>query len=108
MSLLGRNLESLLRKCGGFFTVNTILRVAIQVLTRIESLHAQRFIHRDIKPDNFVLGLGSSVNVVHLIDFGLSKYYQNSKGEHIPPNKKAGLIGTARYASVNAHNERRS
>jgi casein kinase I family protein HRR25 len=36
----------------------------------------------------------------------LSKYliiYKNSKGEHIQYIKKAGLIGTARYASISAH-----
>lgn len=40
-----------------------------------------------------------------MIDFGLSKYYLNSKGEHLKHGRKKGLIGTARYASINAHNE---
>lgn len=39
----------------------------------------------------------------YLADFGLSKYYQNEKAEHIPQMKKKGLIGTARYASIAAH-----
>jgi len=38
-----------------------------------------------------------------LIDFGLAKYYIDSEGNHIPFFEKKGLIGTARYASVNCH-----
>lgn len=75
------------------------------MLARIETLHSLRLIHRDIKPDNFVLGTGNQNQIIHLIDFGLSKYYLNSKGDHIKQVRKKGLIGTARYASINAHNE---
>ena len=56
-------------------SVSTTLRVAIQIMTRLETLHNSRFIHRDIKPDNFVIGLQNQSSIVHLIDFGLSKYY---------------------------------
>ncbi|CAK67907.1 unnamed protein product (macronuclear) [Paramecium tetraurelia] len=105
MNVLGPNLEITSKKCGGSFTLVTMLRLAIQMLSRIETLHSMRLIHRDIKPDNFVLGLGQQQNILHLIDFGLSKFYVNSKGEHIKQVRKKGLIGTARYASINAHNE---
>ncbi|CAD8202774.1 unnamed protein product [Paramecium pentaurelia] len=105
MNMLGPNLEITSKKCGGSFSIVTMLRLAIQMLSRIETLHSMRLIHRDIKPDNFVLGFGQQQNIVHLIDFGLSKFYLNSKGEHIKQVRKKGLIGTARYASINAHNE---
>ncbi|CAD8194081.1 unnamed protein product [Paramecium octaurelia] len=105
MNILGPNLENTSKKCGGSFSLVTMLRLAIQMLSRIETLHSMRLIHRDIKPDNFVLGLGQQQNLLHLIDFGLSKFYVNSKGEHIKQLRKKGLIGTARYASINAHNE---
>lgn len=75
MTCLGKNMESMARKCGGVLSMGTVLKVGIQVLNRIESFHQTRFIHRDIKPDNFVLGTGNQVSVVHLIDFGLSKYF---------------------------------
>ncbi|CAD8149746.1 unnamed protein product [Paramecium pentaurelia] len=68
-------------------------------------MHENRFLHRDIKPDNFVIDSGPNPKMLYLIDFGLSKHYINSKGEHIPYVKKAGLIGTARYASISAHEE---
>jgi serine/threonine protein kinase len=60
-----------------------------------------RFIHRDIKPENFVIG-NTDFTIIHIIDFGLSKFYQDDEGKHIPFIEKKGVIGTARYASINA------
>lgn len=36
-------------------------------------MHAKNYIHRDIKPDNLMMGLGDTSNIVHMIDFGLSR-----------------------------------
>ena len=66
-------------------------------------MHKKNLIHRDIKPENYVIGYGANFTTVYLIDFGLAKYYIDSNGSHIPFVEKKGMIGTARYASVNAH-----
>lgn len=43
-------------------------------------------------------------HVVHVIDFGLAKKYQNvHSGRHIPYMEDRGFAGTARYASINTH-----
>lgn len=74
------------------------------MITRIEYLQNNNFIHRDMKPDNFLMGVGTKKTVVYLIDFGLSKRYRDPKtGEHIPYKDNKSLTGTARYASVNTH-----
>ena len=80
--------------------------LADQILQRIEFLHTNHFLHRDIKPDNFLMGLASkkAAHIVYIIDFGLSKRYREPKtGEHIPYKDNKELTGTARYASVNTH-----
>ena len=77
--------------------------IGIQMLSRIEHLHQRNVIHRDIKPDNFVLGNERKSYKVYLIDFGLAKKFIAKNGEHIPYKDNKNLTGTARYASLNTH-----
>eukprot|EP00928_Gymnodinium_smaydae_P059867 TRINITY_DN4332_c0_g2_i2.p1 TRINITY_DN4332_c0_g2~~TRINITY_DN4332_c0_g2_i2.p1 ORF type:complete len:334 (+),score=52.43 TRINITY_DN4332_c0_g2_i2:49-1050(+) len=104
IDLLGPSLADLFAYCNRRFNVKTVLMLADQMLSRIEYVHAKNLVHRDIKPDNFVIGLGVKANQVHMIDFGLSKMYRDPKTlEHVPFTGKHGFTGTARYASVNSH-----
>lgn len=104
MELLGPNLEELFQFAGQQFSLKTVLLIADQLISRIESLHSKNLIHRDIKPENFLTGLGKKVSVIHIIDFGLAKQYRNPKThKHIPFVESKNLIGTSRYASLNNH-----
>jgi serine/threonine protein kinase len=49
------------------------------------------------------MGRGEDFNTVYIVDFGISKYYRDSKGKHIPEKDKKSFIGTTRYASISAH-----
>ena len=71
---------------------------------RIEYVHNKNFIHRDIKPDNFLMGIGRHCNKLFLIDYGLAKKFRDNRTrQHIPYREDKNLTGTARYASINAH-----
>jgi casein kinase 1 len=101
---LGHSLEHLFKYCNHKFSLKTVLLLADQMLTRLETLHDNRVIHRDLKPDNFVFGLGKHCNELYLIDFGLSKCYVHPDTHvHIPFQTGKSLIGTPRYASINNH-----
>lgn len=102
MELLGPSLDSLFTKCNKKFSLETVLLLAINIITLLEKLHKVGFIHRDIKPNNFLIGHAQNYDKIYLTDFGLSKQYiKNNK--HIEYNTKRNLIGTLRYASINMH-----
>ncbi|XVF35454.1 hypothetical protein REPUB_Repub18cG0147500 [Reevesia pubescens] len=104
LDLLGPSLEDLFVYCGRKFSLKTVLMLADQMITRIEFMHAKGFLHRDIKPDNFLMGLGRKANQVYIIDFGLAKRYRDpNTNRHIPYRENKNLTGTARYASCNTH-----
>ena len=105
MQLLGKSLEQIFEQIlhKEKMSLHCICNIALQIIDILEQFHNKNYIHRDIKPSNFLFGNNSSNNKIYLIDFGLAKKYRednNSKHYEMMQGKK--LIGTARFASVNA------
>ncbi|XP_051825258.1 casein kinase I-like [Antechinus flavipes] len=118
MDLLGPSLEDLFNFCSRKFTLKTVLMLADQMITRIEYVHTKSFIHRDIKPDNFLMGIArprntrggysggkrkrggaavanrsqdpsfSGLNQLYLIDFGLAKRYRDNRTKQHIPYRE--------------------
>ena len=104
MDCLGPSIEDYFNLCQRQFSLKTVLMIADQIILRVEYLHSRGFIHRDLKPDNFLFGTGSRAHYIYLVDLGLSKRFKDSKTEqHIPFKSDKSLTGTARYASMWTH-----
>jgi len=104
MDLLGQSLEDLFQYCGRRFSVKTVCMLGLQMVDRLEQLHCSDYIHRDMKPDNFLMGRGAVQSILHIIDFGLAKKYRDGATKaHMAYRDHKSLTGTARYASLNTH-----
>ena len=104
MELLGENLQKLLMNSPHKkFSLKTTLMLAIQILSRIKTLHENNYIHRDIKPENFTIGLKKYKNTIYMIDYGLTRKFCDSHKNHIPYKEGKHLTGTALYASIYTH-----
>lgn len=103
IELLGPSFEDMFAYCGRKLSLKTVLLLADQLLSRIETMHKKGFIHRDLKPENILMGLEEHASTVFLIDYGLAKKWKMPNGEHIPIREGKSLTGTARYASAATH-----
>lgn len=116
MELLGPSLEDLKSyvnnsECTPDLTLSTMARVGSQLVDRLACMHSHGILHRDIKPENMAMGYGENSRTVYLLDFGLSKSWQDSALRHIknnshisstlPSNRR--VVGTLRFSSANLH-----
>jgi serine/threonine protein kinase len=72
------------------------------MLKILRFIHEKGFIHRDVKPDNFVLSHDSTD--IYIIDFGLCKRYIDNEDRHIKMRTQRDLVGTPNFVSINVHN----
>jgi serine/threonine protein kinase len=100
--LLGSSLEALLKQYNRF-SLQTVVACGLQMLERLQAIHSRDYLHRDIKPDNILVG-NSNPEVFYAVDFGIAKRFRDPVAkQHIPYKESKALTGTARYASVNSH-----
>ena len=102
MEFLQASLDKLHVKCDKVFSLKTTLMIGIQIFDLLKKLHDANYIHRDIKPDNFLLGNDDKTRIF-IIDFGLTKKFKNGNNVHVKWVDGKSLVGTARYASINCH-----
>ena len=100
-SLLDKSLHTIFLKTKTLCSIEDLCLIGLQLLDRLEWIHSKNIIYRDVKPENFLIGINDP-NVIYVVDFGLCKKYRSSKtGKHILPKLTGKFNGTLRYASSN-------
>ena len=102
--LLGKSLIQIFNeKSQKKFNIKDICLIALQSIDRLEYIHSKFLVHRDIKPDNFVIGRNNP-NVIYLIDFEYSHKYKSSRtGKHIRFKTLKYAYGSLGYLSINGN-----
>ena len=99
--LLGKSIDKLFHEKKRKFSMKDCCMIGIQILDRLEFIHSKYIIHRDIKADNFLIGLKNN-KIIYIIDFGLAKQYRSRKtGKHVKYTINKKWSGTSRFASAN-------
>lgn len=104
MQKLHSTVEDLVLARGGRLSALEGACVARQMVRVVEAVHQRGIVHRDLKPENFMFESADGDATLHLIDFGLSKCFVDSRTQmHIPFRSDKSLTGTPRYASLGNH-----
>lgn len=98
MSYYSNSLQDYFDKKGPV-PANTLGSLMIKCINILDNIHRYYVLHRDIKPQNFMIRDGE----LYIIDFGLSTYYVDGDGEHIEKSDKENIIGSPRYISFHNH-----
>lgn len=76
-------------------------RIACQLVQRLKELHQKSFVHRDLKPDNILLGNQKQPHTIFLVDFGLAGTFK----KNVKHARKifTGEIGTIKFCPISSH-----
>lgn len=116
IDLLGKSLQTISSEYKKSVPVGIVGMYAKQMVQIIWAVHQRGFVHRDIKPPNFMIGIKKNESdenenktensdKLFLIDFGMSRTYIDDKTNAHRCNKirTTGIIGTPRYVSIHVH-----
>jgi casein kinase 1 len=100
MSFYDRSLYDFLLERRDSLEPKTYAAVMCGCIKIVESIHKNYIVHRDIKPQNFML----RGRELFIIDFGLSTFYIDENREHITDLGSQEITGNLRFLSVHIHN----
>ena len=103
---LGANLGVIMSKLPNKkYSMKSTLMIMSQCIERLKEIHEKGIIHRDMKPENLVIGYKGKEKNIYLIDFGLSRLISTDKKSQNASiiKKEKIVVGTVRYISMNAH-----
>jgi non-specific serine/threonine protein kinase len=79
---------------GSRLPMDSIIVYAVQVASALQYAHDKGFVHRDVKPENMLLGTHSNVL---LSDFGISVFASRTEPQYNTNQIVQSVAGTSRY-----------
>ncbi|VDM51972.1 unnamed protein product [Angiostrongylus costaricensis] len=107
MGLVGPSLEDIRKKdLVRNYTKSTAMQCCIQTMIALRDLHGIGYLHRDIKPQNYAIGLGPKESTIYMLDFGIARKFTEENTRKIKvPRIKVHFLGTLRFASRACHKQ---
>jgi serine/threonine protein kinase len=102
MDLLGKTINDVVLNNDNI-NIWSVCYFGIQMIERVRTIHNNSLIHRDIKPDNFLLGINDNYNILNMIDFGFTIPYIDENNQHIKQTTNSNVLGTPNYISIHNH-----
>lgn len=93
LELLGLSIYAAMQIRGSPQPLDLVLRATYDIAKVLQWLHKKGYVHRDIKPDNILLGRGANTDRAYLIDYAEARKYKR-------PNT-AGQVGSPYFVSLN-------
>ena len=88
------------------YNLRHLAHITLLQLSCLESIHSWNYIHQDVKPTNFMTGIGELHSQTFLIDFGLAQLFHNpSTHWHVLLISGLKTVGTIAFTSINSHLE---
>ncbi|VDN03082.1 unnamed protein product [Thelazia callipaeda] len=105
MDLFGKNIRELKKGTkNDCFSITTSLWIMKKMITALKYLHRLGWIHRDVKPANFCVGLQlQGKQELFLVDFGMARHFISRNGVMKMRRESSSFHGTVRYASLTTH-----
>jgi serine/threonine protein kinase len=100
MQYLGPSVGKIIKRIKKM-NVSSMKRIAVQLIAQLREIHRLSYVHRDIKPDNILLGNKYDAHSVYLIDFGLTSRYRREMSKQ--KKQFYGIIGTVKYCPITSH-----
>lgn len=98
---LGGDLSSVRQLCGSKMSLGDALRIGIQLVKRLRTLHATGYVHGTLHPGNVMFGQMGTLEdkTVFLIDFGDASPFLLRNGMHVGESNVPHVVGTLDFGS---------
>ncbi|MBE6900196.1 MAG: serine/threonine protein kinase [Ruminococcaceae bacterium] len=90
----GQTLKDYVKQNGNKLPMSTVLKLLEPVMDALEQVHAHNLIHRDISPDNIMVGPDGRVT---LLDLGAARQISADGGHSLTVNVKHGYAPMEQY-----------